>query len=238
MHRLILSGLLSLCLNNCAWSNTTHPAKHITTRDLHQAVQQVIGEYAPFADAELQPYFQQASIHYPPKKIALLTFKKERKVELWAKDKQHPWSKVLTYPLTASSGQLGPKLRYHDDQIPEGIYRVVAMNPFSNWHLSMKLNYPNEFDIKHARQDGRTNLGGDIFIHGKDLSVGCLAVGDVAIDQLFVLVGRVGTGNTEVIIAPNDMRQESADVDISSQPSWVPELYADISEHLAKFKGA
>jgi murein L,D-transpeptidase YafK len=97
------------------------------------------------------------------------------------------------------------------------------------------LNYPNTFDAEHARLDGRTELGGDIFIHGKDVSIGCLAMGDEAIEELFVLVNRIGIQNVTVIIAPRDFRKHIAE-SRHDLPSWVSGLYTVIHQELLKFK--
>jgi murein L,D-transpeptidase YafK len=85
-----------------------------------------------------------------------------------------------------ASGKAGPKLREGDGQVPEGIYRIDGLNPNSSYHLSLKLNYPNDFDLEQARTEGRTELGGDIFIHGKAVSIGKTRAGRVGIrsDQI------------------------------------------------------
>ena len=80
------------------------------------------------------------------------------------------------------------KLREGDRQVPEGLYRLIGRNPNSNYHLSMKLDYPNSYDPRHAKREGRSNPGSNIFIHGKSLSVGCLAMSGEAIEAFFVLV--------------------------------------------------
>ena len=108
-------------------------------------------------------------------------------------------------------------------------------NPFSNWHLSLMLDYPNEFDKNHALIDKRNKLGNDIFIHGKNSSIGCLAVGDNAIEQIFMLARRVGLENIEVIIAPNDLRKSSPATSRINQPRWLPELYRKIHLALSKY---
>lgn len=171
----------------------------------------------------LAPLFERAHVKYPPKKVSLLTFKKERRVELWAQSKKY-WRLIKRYPLTATSGHAGPKLKSRDRQIPEGIYKIQYLNPFSQYHLSMRLNYPNKFDREHAKRDGRHNLGGDIFIHGKDQSVGCLAVGDVAIEELYVLMNDVGVKKANIIIAPNDIRREVPENLAVPNPEWTDEL--------------
>lgn len=201
------------------------------------AVDRAVKRYGLRVEPQLISFFTKAKVSYPPKEIALLAFKSERKVELWAKNPQQKWTHIHDYPLTGFSGRLGPKLRENDKQIPEGVYKLVNFNPFSSMHLSMMINYPNSFDKEKGYADGRKNLGNNIFIHGKNLSVGCLAVGDVAIDQLFILARRVGLNQIKVIIAPNDMRNDQkASTTNFAQPRWLPELYQNISESLKPFK--
>jgi hypothetical protein len=97
------------------------------------------------------------------------------------------------------------------------------------------INYPNNFDRLQASRDGRKNLGGNIFLHGKSLSVGCLAVGDRGIDQLFMLAHRVGLGHVQMIIAPNDLRVSKPATSTFAQPRWLPELYKQIGSALNQF---
>jgi hypothetical protein len=200
-----------------------------------QAIDRAIKRYGLRVEPQLKSFFAKAEVSYPPREIALLAFKSERKVELWAKNSEQKWKHIHNYPLTGFSGRLGPKLRENDKQIPEGVYKLVNFNPFSSMHLSMMINYPNNFDKQKGYQDGRRKLGNNIFIHGKDLSVGCLAIGDRAIDQLFVLAHRVGLGNIQVIISPNDLRQGKPSTSNFAQPRWLPELYKQIVDSLKPF---
>ena len=200
---------------------------------LNEAINQAIHRYCLQTEPELKHFFEQAEVNYPPKKIALLAFKKEQHLELWAKNKNKTWQHIHTYPFTASSGSLGPKLKENDLQIPEGIYKLTAFNPFSQMHLSMKINYPNVFDKKKALKEGRQQLGGDIFLHGKIESVGCLAVGNHAIDQLFMLSHQVGLNQVQLIIAPNDLRRDKPKS--KTYPRWLPELYHKIEKKLDDF---
>jgi len=118
--------------------------------------------------------------------------------------------------------------------VPEGIYQLLYLNPHSRFHVSMKVSYPNEFDRRHAAADGRTRLGGDIFIHGDAVSIGCIAVGDTAIEELYTLVEDTGVRNVRVIIAPNDMRNGRAEI-APDGPRWIGELYRDIANALAAY---
>ena len=200
-----------------------------------KAIDQAIKRYGLQTEPQLIGWFKRAGVSYPPQEIALLAFKQERQVQLWARDENQSWRFIHTYPLTAFSGRLGPKLKEYDRQIPEGVYRLITLNPFSSMHLSMMINYPNSFDRLQASKDGRRHLGNNIFLHGKTFSVGCLAVGDKAIDQLFLLVWRTGLSHVQLIIAPNDLRKGKPATSTFAQPRWLPELYKNISRALAQF---
>lgn len=200
-----------------------------------KAIDNAVIRYGLRTEPELRRWFVKAQVAYPPKEIALLAFKHERHIELWARDDDTHWQFIHTYPLTAFSGRLGPKLKEHDLQIPEGVYRLTSLNPFSQMHLSMMINYPNNFDRLQASKDGRKKLGSNIFLHGKAMSVGCLAIGDRAIDQLFLLVRRVGLSHVQMIIAPNDIRHSKVLTSSFAQPRWLPELYEQIIASLKQF---
>lgn len=206
----------------------------MSRKDWQKATENTVTKYQASAEKKLNHYFQQAKVAYPPKEITLIALKKERKIEVWVKNKQ--WQHIHDYPFTTFSGKLGPKLKENDKQIPEGVYQLSSLNPFSSFHLSMMINYPNSFDKHHGREDGRKKLGNNIFIHGKASSVGCIAIGDPAIEELFVLVNKVGVKNTRVIIAPNDLRVKSALTSISNQPKWLPQLYVKIQSELSAYK--
>jgi hypothetical protein len=176
-----------------------------------------------------------------PSRVALLAFKTEKRLELWAEKpaaipgQPGDWTYVRSYPILAASGKLGPKLKEGDRQVPEGIYRITYLNPNSNFHLSMKLDYPNAFDKQKAAQDGRTNLGGDICVHGWEVSIGCIAIGNIAIEEIYNLCDKVGQENTEVIIAPYDFRKAAPIVKPDAKVRWLPELYASINQELQKY---
>ena len=135
-------------------------------------------------------------------KLRILVFKNERRLEVHAPG----WKAPRVYPMTGFSGTLGPKLKEGDGQIPEGVYGIEYLNPNSSFYLSMKVSYPNDADRRRAKADGRTDLGGDIMIHGMNATVGCVPIGDDAIEDVFYLVNAVGIRNVSVVIAPYDMR--------------------------------
>lgn len=230
---------LKIYLISILWISSCLPSFKSMAMSSHlptnRAIDKVIAKYSITKEPLLIAKFIKSGVNYPPQKIALLAFKQEKNIELWAQDANDLWRYITSYPLTASSGMLGPKLKENDRQIPEGVYKITMFNPFSRWHLSLMVNYPNEFDKAHALRDGRRKLGGDIFIHGKNSSIGCLAVGDNAIEQIFILSRRVGLKNIELIIAPNDLRKHNALTNRFNQPKWLPELYQKIKYALNKY---
>lgn len=98
--------------------------------------------------------------HYS--RFTLIALKHERQLELWGLDGDS-WERNPVFPFTGFSGQLGPKLVRGDGQIPEGQYQIIGLNPNSSFHLSLKLNYPNAFDQQQGQEDGRGDLGDNIF---------------------------------------------------------------------------
>ena len=157
-------------------------------------------------------------------KLRILVFKNERSVEVRAPG----WKAPRIYPMTAFSGTLGPKLREGDGQIPEGLYGIGYLNPNSSYYLSLKVTYPNAADRARAKADGRANLGGDIMIHGKAVTIGCVPVGDDAIEEIFYLASAVGIKNVSVVIAPYDMRNGRKPELERSPLTWYPDLCREI----------
>jgi hypothetical protein len=197
------------------------------------SVASVVAELGPRVRIHWAPYLRAAGLAYPPPELALLAFKRERRLEVWGRA-DGPWTRIDALPILAASGVAGPKLREGDRQVPEGMYRVVAFNPQSRFHLSMLLDYPNADDVAEAEIEGRTDLGNEIFIHGGAVSVGCLAIGDWAIENLFVLVADVGLEHVQVILAPRDPRNGAGLTPIPGVP-FTAELYRRIEEQLTPF---
>lgn len=199
-----------------------------------RTVADAVAQYGVAARARLHPFFARAHVAYPPRRIALLVFKRERRLVLWARDDHSGWRFIRDYAVLAASGGSGPKLRQGDYQVPEGIYRIAMLNPASSYHLSMLVSYPNDADRAQAARDHRTNLGGDIFIHGKNVSIGCVAVGDPGIEELFTLAADTGIARMKVILAPNDLRIASPPVGAAT-PLWILRLWQTIAAALREF---
>lgn len=129
--------------------------------------------------------------------IYLRAFKSEKKIELWAKNKSDDSYKLIRESdICQTSGENGPKRMQGDFQIPEGYYHIDRFNPVSNFYLSLGLNYPNKSD-KILGIKG--NLGGDIFIHGACVTIGCMPITDDLIKELYVFcVEAKDNGQTKI----------------------------------------
>jgi len=188
-----------------------------------------VEQFGDIVRERLRPRFESIGVVYPPRKIILVGIKQDDLLEVWVSD---PPLLLKSYSILGASGVLGPKLQEGDMQVPEGLYRIESLNPNSLYHLALRVNYPNQFDKAKGQNDGRENLGSDIMIHGKDCSVGCLAMGDEAAEELFILAADTGVDNVSVILSPVDFRSTVLPTRMPSVPDWTSELYASIKKNL------
>jgi murein L,D-transpeptidase YafK len=197
-----------------------------------KTVAERLEQYGEAARKRLLPHFEAAGVPYPPARMTLVGLKSERRLELYAAGQGGPLRFIRSYPFTAASGGLGPKLRQGDNQVPEGLYRIELLNPNSLYHLSLRVNYPNAFDKARAAEEKRRDLGGDIMIHGNEVSIGCIAIGDEGIEEVFTAAAQTGIEKLSVIISPVDARV--APMPAAKKPAWLPGLYAQIAAELKK----
>lgn len=121
----------------------------------------------------------------PGDPIILVAYKDEENLEVWIKPSGYEKYKLLlSYPFCSTSGILGPKRQEGDLQIPEGFYHIRDFNPYSNFYLSMGINYPNRSDriLGHPKRPGS-----NIYIHGDCATIGCIPITDDKIKELYVL---------------------------------------------------
>ena len=116
--------------------------------------------------------------------VYLRAFKEESELEMWVKNRSSgKYEYFRTWKVAAQSGELGPKLAEGDRQVPEGFYFVPpsGMKPDSTFHLAFNIGYPNSYDRHHGR------TGTFIMIHGNRVSIGCLAMTDRKIEEIYTL---------------------------------------------------
>jgi murein L,D-transpeptidase YafK len=201
-----------------------------------ETIESRLHQFSATVEKRMKPDFKKAGVAYPPAQLVFVGLKKEAQLEVYASNVNGPLRFIRSYPVLGASGVLGPKLKEGDRQVPEGLYGIEYLNPNSAYHLSMKVSYPNAFDRARGAEEGREKLGGDIMIHGNDLSIGCLAMGDEAAEDLFVLAALTGISNIQVILSPVDFRKAELPSD-AKVPVWTTELYSQIRKALEVLPG-
>ncbi len=152
-----------------------------------------------YADKEYKVLALLESNHLSAENLTLYlrAFKQEKELELWAKcNTDSKFVLLKTYSICSTCGVLGPKRKQGDMQIPEGFYHINIFNPSSNFYLSLGINYPNKSD-KILGVKGK--LGGDIYIHGDCVTIGCLPITDDQIKELYVFCVEARTGGQKTI---------------------------------------
>ena len=143
-------------------------------------------------------------------RIYLRAFKTEKKVEVWGKNiYDSTYTLIKEIPMCEISGDIGPKRRSYDLQVPEGFYYINELNPYSKYYLSMKINYPNPSDSVRGIKG---HLGNLIYIHGGCESSGCISVNDEKIKELFVYcieAYNAGQEKVEIAIYPAKLEDKT-----------------------------
>ena len=136
-------------------------------------------------EAMLKKQFEDKKLVWPAKYVYIRSFKYDSQLEIWVKnDRKDPYKLFKTYKVCALAGTLGPKRMAGDYQVPEGFYYINEFNPRSNYHLSLGINYPN---ISDRILSDATNPGGDIYIHGSCVTVGCIPLTDPMIEEVYII---------------------------------------------------
>lgn len=165
----ILSGLVAGSPADFKSSQMNYPRVRAAFRDKEAMVNGML------SDRKIDPARMQ---------IFIRVFKQEKLLQVWAGNRGEKLVHLINYDICASSGTLGPKRKVGDYQVPEGFYEINRFNPSSNFHLSLGINYPNRSDRILSPYG---NPGGDIFIHGNCVTIGCIPITDDKIKELYVL---------------------------------------------------
>jgi len=198
----------------------------------HVSIRDRLEEHGDAVRARCEPPYRAVEAAWPPQRLCIVGYKRERRLDVHARDEHGAWRVVGSYPVLAASGELGPKLAEGDRQVPEGVYALASLNPNSRFHLALRVDYPNSDDRERARADGRANLGGDIMIHGGASSIGCLAIGDTAIEDVFVAAASCGIENVTIVLAPYDLRGPDVVEPPTTAPPWTNERWRVIRSAL------
>jgi hypothetical protein len=203
-----------------------------------RSVDDVVAAYGRDVRLRLADALDAHDVAWPIPDLAIVVLKEERTVEAWTHDRAGAGVRLKAWAMTGFSGELGPKLRQGDGQIPEGVYRSEGLNPNSRFHLSIRVSYPNADDRKRGAADGRDQLGGDIMIHGSQVTIGCVPIGDAGIEELFVLAATAGKREIPIVIAPWDFRVREGRPALVGLPDWTAARWDTIADALGAYRTA
>jgi len=169
--------------------------------------------------------------------LYIRVFKHDGIVELWGKDNNSSTYKLFReYNICMSSGDLGPKRKQGDYQVPEGYYHIDRFNPNSNFHLSLGINYPNTSD---KILGNRNKLGGDIFIHGDCVTIGCVPLTDNEIKSLYVYcIEAINNGQSHIPVTVFPAKMEGDNIvflNDTSQNKDTKNLWVDLQKGYTYF---
>jgi murein L,D-transpeptidase YafK len=165
--------------------------------------------------AELTPKLEERHLAWGSP-VFIRIFKEEKQLELWLKGEKN-FKLFTVYPVCSYSGGLGPKVVEGDKQAPEGFYSVTvpAMNPNSAFHLSFNIGFPNTQD----RAKGWT--GSFLMVHGACISVGCYAMTDAGIDNIYVLMrAAFDAGQEEIPLHIFPFRMTPENISLHKDSPW------------------
>lgn len=133
----------------------------------------------------LEKEFVAKGLQWPAKYVYIRSFKYDAQLEIWVKNSiKEKYKLFKTYKICMQSGTMGPKRLQGDYQVPEGFYYINEFNPHSNYHLSLRLNYPN---VSDRILSDSLRPGNAIYIHGSCVSVGCIPVTDDEIEEIYII---------------------------------------------------
>jgi murein L,D-transpeptidase YafK len=160
-------------------------------------------------EAGWKKLFAEKGLQYPATNIFFRSFKYDQKFEVYARNTSTDTFTLLkTFDVCVKSGTVGPKRAENDHQVPEGFYFIDEFKHNSNYWLSMLVSYPNYSDLLKGNKE---TPGGEIYIHGSCVTVGCLPMTDDLIEEIYCLavVARTnGQYNIPVHIFPTHFNRK------------------------------
>ncbi|MEM7550432.1 MAG: hypothetical protein AAF363_12190 [Bacteroidota bacterium] len=171
--------------------------------------------------------------------LLIIAYKVSDELELYAKRKEDiQYIKIKSYDICSRSGALGPKRKKGDLQVPKGFYHNDRFNPASRFHLSLGLNYLN---LSDKRKRKFPDLGGDIFIHGACVTIGCLPMTDEKTKEIYlyaVYAKNNGQCKIPVYVFPYKMNKENMDkyLDMFKQNQELTNFWGNLKEGYDLFK--
>ena len=184
----------------------------------------------PERSAGLDTRLEARGLH-PGNPILIRIFKWESELEVWMQNGDR-FQLFATYPICLWSGQLGPKEREGDRQAPEGFYSVAAgqLRRSERHPRALNIGFPNAVD----RTLGRT--GSLILVHGGCSSIGCFAMTDAVMNEIYELAEQaLAKGQAEIQVEIFPFRMGEAEMAKHTSSKWY-EFWRNLQEGYDAFE--
>lgn len=215
----VRAGLAALCALFILFPGAPAEARTRARKKPDYLVGAKVRQAVKNKEAVVRAMVEAAGLPYPPRRIFLRAFKRDMELEVWGQgEKGAQYTLLKTYDICAATDTLGPKRRAGDHKVPEGFYRISAINRYTRFHLGLTVNYPNASDRILGRKGA---LGGEIMVHGDCASLGCLAMTDPGIEEIYLLAARTYQGGGRRIplhIFPTRLNLEGYSWLVSAHP--------------------
>ena len=201
-----ISKLFALLMMGILCNSMVAQSDFLAQQKKHERVRKAIEDKELLIEKKLNSFeIQLNNVH-----ILLVAFKDVARLDLYCREQREDVFRLIhSFPVCAASGDLGPKRKEGDLQVPEGYYFINRFNPVSNFYLSLGLNYPNASD---KLKSTHPRLGGDIFIHGSCVTLGCLPMTDDLIKEIYLYAIHAKNNGQEripVYIFPFEMTDQN-----------------------------
>ncbi len=175
----------------------------------------------------LRAQFEAKGLIWPARYMYIRSFKFDSRLEVWVKNEASaPYKKFKNYKVCALAGSLGPKRYEGDYQVPEGFYYINEFKPNSQYHLALGVNYPNASDKVLS---DKKRPGGEIFVHGSCVTVGCIPLTDPVIEEVYVLAASTRAAGQDFIpihvfpvLFKSDKSKEFLEKYLETRPDYKP----------------
>jgi murein L,D-transpeptidase YafK len=176
--------MLVVCILSYARLSAQNSVSSFSFIDYQRSIPK-INEILKRKEDTLMKQFAEKGLKWPARFVYIRSFKYDSQLEVWVKNtKEEKYKLFKSYKICALAGTLGPKRMAGDYQVPEGFYYINEFKAKSLYHLSLGLNYPNASDriLGDSYQPG-----GEIYIHGSCVTIGCIPLTDAQIEEVYIL---------------------------------------------------
>jgi murein L,D-transpeptidase YafK len=219
MYRAVSAGI-ALCIGAAAACAVTIELKDVASDRVERQRAAAVGSLPLPGTPDLASFEQRLSSKgvKAGDAVFIRIFKAESELEIWMRSGNR-FVLLDTYPVCHWSGTVGPKIHEGDKQTPEGFYEVTRrqLHLIGRHPRSLNLGFPNAYDKVNQR------TGSYILVHGGCSSVGCFAMTNSVVAEIYDLAERALKGGQErVQVHVFPFRMTDANMASYGKSEWLP----------------